>query len=235
MTQALLPYMILSGAIGFFVGLSELVNRYNSFNKIFKNTYSWIYMFINLGAGLLVYYVIVSYNIKLGELSAQPIGVSLFAGLGAMAFLRSSFFTYKTATDQTIYVGPAAILSIFLRASETAFDRILSNENVRSISTLMKGLQFMSASKDLPVIILAAMRVLSSDEQKSLSDDILKLVNDPATTTEAKNIAMGCILIKYTDLPLLKTAVDTLKEVYENVTKPNLDKITTLQQKLNAL
>jgi hypothetical protein len=76
------------------------------------------------------------------------------------------------------------------------------------------------------------MRALSSEEQKSLSDDILKLVNDPTSTTEAKNIAMGAILIKYTGKELLATSVAKLNQIYDSRDKENLDKISNLQQKL---
>jgi len=99
----------------------------------------------------------------------------------------------------------------------------------------MKDINFASASKDLPLIILASMRVLNNEEQKSLSDDILKLVNDTTATTEAKSIALGVILTKSTGYALLKTAVDSLREIYQTKTKVNLEKLSTFQNKLNAL
>lgn len=227
--------VFITGIAGAFLGLSELINRYNSFNKIFKNLYSWIYIGINFLASISVYFIIKKYKFNIGSIGEHEIGIIIFAGLGAMAFLRSSFFNYKSANGQVIAVGPAAILTVFLRAAESEFDRIISNENVNLISKLMKGIPFMSASQDLPLIILAAMRALSSEEQKTLSDDILKLVNDSTSTTEAKNIAMGTILIKYTGLELLTTAVKSLNDIYATTFKDNLTKISNLQDKLKGI
>jgi hypothetical protein len=221
--------LLVAGSLGFFLGLSELVNRYSSFEKIFKNLYSWIYMLINLVASISVYLIIKKYRLNLGSLGQQEIGIGIFSGLGAMAFLRSSFFNYKTSTGQVIAVGPAAILTVFLRAAEMEFDRIISDQHVSFIGGLMKDIPFVSASKDLPLIILASMRALNSEEQKNLSDDILKLVNDTTSTTEAKNIAMGTILIKYTGKKLLKTSVDALNQIYNSTVKESLNKISNLQ------
>jgi hypothetical protein len=224
-------YASLSGVLGLFLGFSELINRYNSFNKIFKNKYSWIYVAINFLASYTVYSIIKIYKVNVGQLGEHAIGLIIFSGLGAMAFMRSSFFNYKTSTGQVVAVGPAAILSVFLRAAESEFDRIISNDNVKFAANLMKGIPFVSASKDLPLIILGAMRALSSEEQKTLSDDILKLVNDINPNNEAKNIAMCTVLIKYTGYDLLTTSIRSLKDIYDG-TFQDLEKISNLQEKL---
>jgi hypothetical protein len=234
-TTIYLISLLMSGMIGLFVGLSELVNRYNSFKKIFVNIYSWIYLLINFLAAVLAYYIIKKYKLNLGSISEHEIGFILISGLGAMAFLRSSFFSFKSSSGQIISIGPAALLTIFLRAAESEFDRIMANNDINNVSILMKDINFASASKDLPLIILASMRVLNNEEQKSLSDDILKLVNDTTATTEAKSIALGVILTKSTGYALLKTAVDSLREIYQTKTKVNLEKLSTFQNKLNAL
>jgi hypothetical protein len=132
-----------------------------------------------------------------------------------------------------VAVGPAAILSVFLRAAESEFDRIISNDNVKFAAGLMKGISFVSASKDLPLIILGSMRALSSEEQKTLSDDILKLVNDINPNTEAKNIAMCTLLIKYTGYELLTTSIRALKDIYGTTLK-DLEKISNLREELKG-
>ncbi|HVU57853.1 MAG TPA: hypothetical protein VHD83_22480 [Puia sp.] len=206
-------YGSVAGILGLFLGFSELINRYNSFNKIFKNIYSWIYVLINFVASFAAYSFIKIYKVNIGALGEHSIGLIIFSGLGAMAFLRSSFFNYKTSNGQVVAVGPAAILSVFLRAAESEFDRIISNDNVKFAADLMRGIPFVSASKDLPLIILGSMRALNSEEQKTLSDDILKLVNDINPNTEAKNIAMCALLIKYTGYDLLTTSIRALKDI----------------------
>jgi len=224
-------YGSLAGVLGLFLGFSELINRYNSFKKIFRNLYSWIYVGINFAVSFVVYLIIFVYKVNIGVLGEHKIGLIIFSGLGAMAFLRSSFFNYKTSNGQVVAVGPAAILSVFLRAAESEFDRIISNDNVKFAADLMKGIPFVSASKDLPLIILGSMRALSSEERKTLSDDILKLVNDINPNTEAKNIAMCAILIRYTGYELLATSVKSLRGIY-NTTLKDLEIISNLGERL---
>jgi len=226
-------YGSVAGVLGLFLGFSELINRYNSFDKIFKNVYSWIYVLINFMASFAAYSIIRVYKVNIGAMGEHSIGLIIFSGLGAMAFLRSSFFNYKTSNGQVVAVGPAAILSVFLRAAESEFDRIISNDNVKFAAGLMKGISFVSASKDLPLIILGSMRALSSEEQKTLSDDILKLVNDINPNTEAKNIAMCTLLIKYTGYELLTTSIRALKDIYGTTLK-DLEKISNLREELKG-
>jgi hypothetical protein len=159
----------------------------------------------------------------------------LVAGIGAMALLRSSLFNYKATNDKVIEVGPAAFLEIFLNAAQRQFDQALSDQNLSEMETTMDGINFVSASKDLPIIILSSMRVLTATEQKELSDEILKLVNDTNTTVEVKNIALGVILLKYTGMDLLKKAVGILRNIYNNKVQLNLQKIDQLQQRLNRV
>jgi hypothetical protein len=219
---------IFPGLIGFIIGLSELLNRYNSFEKLF-NTYSIIYMLINCIASILVYFIFKIYDIKLGEIGKHDLGQILVAGIGAMAFLRSSFFNYKTSNDKVIEVGPAAFLSIFLNAAQRQFDQTLSEKNLTELESVMYGINFVSASKDLPIIILSTMRVLSNEEQKELSNEILKLVNDINTSIDVKNLALGVILLKYTGMPLLRTAVKILNSIYNNNIQADLKKINDFQ------
>lgn len=227
-------YWLWPGLIGLTVGLSELLNRYKSFEKLF-NGYSIIYIMINFGASVFAYYIIHIYDIKLGDIGKNELGYIIVAGVGAMAFLRSSFFNYKTGNDKVIEVGPAAFLEIFLNAAQRQFDQVLSDKNLTEMESTMNGINFVSASKDLPIIILSSMRVLTAGEQKELSDEILKLVNDTNTTIEVKNIALGVILLKYTGMDLLKKAVSILRNVYTGKVQQNLKEIDKLQQLLNTV
>lgn len=219
------------GLLGLLAGFGELLSRYRTFERML-NVFSLLYMLINFLAAVLVYELIEIYKINLGSLGEHQIGKILFAGLGAMAFLRSSFFNVKLANDKVIEVGPAAFLAIFLDAAQRQFDQLISGDNITFMGQLMSELNFLSASKDLPILILSSMRVLSQDEQRELSNDILKLVNDTNSTTEVKNIALGTLLYKYTGRKQLRCAVTELKKIYAEKITPGLDKIKELQEQL---
>jgi len=225
---------IYPGIIGFTVGMSELLNRYKTFERIF-NWYSILYMMINFSASVLVYFIFKIYKVDLGGIGSHSLGLILLSGISAMGFLRSSFFNYKTSNDKVIEVGPATILNIFLNAAQRQFDQALSQYNLNRLKETMKDVNFISASKDLPIIILSSMRVLTSDEQKEFSDDVLKLVNDTNTTVEVKNIALGIVCLKYTGMELLEGAIDTLKDIYNNKIQKSLDRINQLQQDISKI
>ncbi len=208
--------LLVSGVIGLFVGLSELLNRYKAFQYIFGNIYSWIYMLINFLAGLLAYTIIVKYKLDLGTIGANNIGKTLVAGLGAMAFLRSSFFNYKDSNGKTLEIGPAALLTVFLRASERQFDQLVAKKQLEHIRPIMKGLPFLKTSRDLPSIVLNSMVVLTDDELKKLNDDIAKLINDDTITSETKCIVLGILLARYCGILLLEEAVISLREIYSS-------------------
>ncbi|MDP4261842.1 MAG: hypothetical protein Q8941_04870 [Bacteroidota bacterium] len=215
-----------AGLIGFCVGLSELLNRYKAFRYIFSNNYSWVYMGINMLAGMAAYALIIKYNINLGDIGKFPVGKSIAAGIGAMAFLRSSLFSYKDSANKPIDVGPAALLNVVLHATERQFDQVVTRKTLIQVEPIMKGIDFISASKDLPELINRSMRVLSPDEQSQLSSEILKLLNDNSITEATKCINLGMIMEKYTGIPLLRDAVDTLRRIYdENKSKFVLENI----------
>jgi hypothetical protein len=208
-------FALASGLLGAAVGLSELASRYNSFYKVFTNGNSWLYLGLNFVAGFTVYAIVVMYSLNLGPLTSHHIGRVLTCGLGAMAILRSAFSTFKDPAGKQTDIGLAALVSVFLKVAETQFDRELSTINIQKVAAIVNGLKFLSASKDLPILVLGSMRVLSAEEQKQISDDILKLINDNTITTEIKNVALGLILIKYTGEELLKTSVAMLVEKYK--------------------
>jgi hypothetical protein len=208
-------WLWLAGIIGFLIGLSELLNRYKAFLYIFSNGYSWLYLGINLSAGMIAYALIIAYNINLGDIGKLNVGKSIAAGIGAMAFLRSSIFSYKDSAGKPIDVGPAALLNVILKATERQFDQVVTFRTLARVDPIMKGIDFVSASKDLPELINRSMKVLSSDEQAQLSSEIVKLLKDDSITEASKSINLGMIMEKYTGVPLLLAAVDALKRIYE--------------------
>lgn len=224
----------LAGSCGFLVGISELISRYKSFRLIFANKYSWVYIGVNSLAALLVLYLIRLYNIRLGPVGEKLAGQSLIAGFGAMAILRSSFFHFKDSNDKVIELGPAAVLAVFLKVAERRFSQNLSRSNVIEATKIMKGLPFAKAARELPIVMLNSHRIFSEEEQKNLSEEILLLVNNPGSSDEIKNIALGTLLERYFSLEFLKVAVDSLRSVYEEDMQ-KVQEIDKFQDLLNTI
>lgn len=133
-----------------------------------------------------------------------------------MTFLRSSVFSYKDSAGKPVDVGPAALLNVILKATERQFDQAVTFNTLARVDPIMKGIDFVSASKDLPELINRSMRVLSTEEQTQLSSEIVKLLKDDSITEASKSIFLGMIMEKYTGVPLLRAAVEALKRIYDD-------------------
>ncbi len=226
-SQRRLNWLILlfTALVGGSVGFSEMLNRYKSYNlPILRNLYSLTYMFINALAAVLFYWIVVRYDLHFGPLTERGIGLVLTCGLGAMAFLRSSFFNYKDAAGKVLEIGPAALLTIYLRAAERNFDQCIASNCMTRLAPLMNNadLKIVSASKDLPLLVLTSMQVLSDDEQKAMAAEVAKMVADTQTTEDVKKILLGTILERYSGFALLKECVEELISIYKNQTTATL-------------
>jgi hypothetical protein len=173
-------------------------------------------MGVNMSAGMIAYALIIRYDLKLGDIGRIPVGKSIIAGIGAMTFLRSSVFSYKDSAGKPVDVGPAALLNVILKATERQFDQVVTFNTLERVDPIMKGVDFVSASKDLPELINRSMRILTSDEQTQLSSEIVKLLKDDSITEASKSIFLGMIMERYTGVPLLRAAVEALKRIYDD-------------------
>lgn len=223
--------------IGALVGYSELLNRYKSYKRtIISNFYSISYVVINASAAALFYWLVISYQWDLGSLTRQPVGLAITCGLGAMAFLRSSIFNYKDSGGKVIEIGPAALLTIFLRASERNFDQCLAKNSIESISDVMLNseLKLICASKDLPLLVLTSMQVLRDDEQKALATEVTTMMSDNQTTDEVKKILLGTILERYAGIELLRECVSKLTGIYQKQRQQDFSLLDKVAGKLST-
>lgn len=228
---------LLTLGIGALVGYSELLNRYKSYKRtIISNFYSISYVVINASAAALFYWLVISYQWDLGSLTRQPVGLAITCGLGAMAFLRSSIFNYKDSGGKVIEIGPAALLTIFLRASERNFDQCLAKNSIESISDVMLNseLKLICASKDLPLLVLTSMQVLRDDEQKALATEVTTMMSDNQTTDEVKKILLGTILERYAGIELLRECVSKLTGIYQKQRQQDFSLLDKVAGKLST-
>ncbi len=207
-------FFILSFSLGFVWAFSELLSRYKVGKLIINSLNAWMYFLINGLASVLVYYFIPKLNISFGIFTSNEWGRVLLAGLSAMFILRSSFFNFHDKeSNKSINVGISIILQIFLDAAERSFDQEQSVNNLKDISSVMKGIDFSKAEKDLTVICLNLMQNVGAEEQKKLAESIKNLAEPNAVQHEqTKSLTLGIILARITGIRLLKQAIDTLGE-----------------------
>src|ERR1043166_4607068 len=136
--------------LGALVGASELVARYrDSPERALWTIPATLYVLINAAASTTALYVIAYFGIVKGESSERIIITQIFvAGFGAMAFFRTSIFTYRVG-DQDIGIGPVAFLQVILKASDRAVDRLRADARAAAVETAMAGVSFNRAQAAL--------------------------------------------------------------------------------------
>lgn len=197
--------------IGATVGLGELVARYRDApERALTTTPAILYILINAAASGFAMYMVWHFDIIKGQTGERLIVMQiLLAGFGAMAFFRTSVFTFRQG-DQDIGIGPIAFLQVMLKATDRAVDRLRANERANQISLIMNGVSFERAKVALPTFAMALMQNVPPDEQKSVGDEVnaLSALNTLDNDTKAKNL--GLALMNIIGDGVLRTAVSQL-------------------------
>jgi len=119
--MALIFDLIVVVVLGILVGLAELVSRYRDApQSVLYKPPALLYLALNGAASGLALALIRGYGWTFGAAAGPARWTQLLvAGVGAMAFLRTSLFTVR-AGDRDIAVGPATFLQIFRDAADRA-------------------------------------------------------------------------------------------------------------------
>lgn len=145
--------------LGVLVGIAELVSRYRDAPRAaLYNRPAGLCIALNGAASALALALIHAFGWKLGATAGavRPTQV-LVAGIGAMAFFRTSLFTVR-AGDKDVGVGPASFLQIFLAAADREVDRVRARSRSDLAGRLMDGLDYRKASVGLVAYCLPLMQ-----------------------------------------------------------------------------
>ena len=196
---------------GGLVGASELVSRYRDAPvRAVLNWPAGFYILSNLVASLCALGLIFAYDWKLGITGDTAIRWTrvLVAGVGAMAFFRSSLFTVRVG-DRDIGMGPAALLQIFLAAADRGVDGLRAQNRASKVAVLMKDVDYTKARRALPALCLALMQNVPPEEQQKLAR-ALAILDQLEVTSSIKARLLGLELINVVGEDVLKAAVDSL-------------------------
>lgn len=201
---------IIVAALGGLVGVAELVSRYRDApGSVFKTLSAVIYLAINGAAALLALYVVEAMDWQFGgdTESQQQLFKILVAGFGAMAFLRSSFFTLKIG-EADVAVGPSAILTALLGTADRNIDRVRAVQRLKISSDVMAGFNIDRDLSALVSNVSAAMQNLSIEESTSLAAAAEAVKNMNATDKD-RSIALGLVLLNVAGEDLLRQAISS--------------------------
>lgn len=207
-----LDYLIV-GLFGLLVGVAELVSRYRDApRKALLTPPAFLYAGLNAAASLLALALIHAFDWGFGVDPSSPNGVwwtrVLVAGLGAMAFFRSSLFMVRVG-DTDVGVGPGGLLQIVLDATDRAVDRARAEPRALSVSRIMQGVVFEKAFEALPAFCFALMQNVSAEEQQQFARQIDALASSQMDD-RVKALNLGLALMNVVGEPVLQAAVETL-------------------------
>lgn len=205
--------------VGFIIGLSELVARYRDDPwKAVWNNPALGYMFVNAAAAIATFLCILIIAPqwieveKAGEHSELTIKGSLLAvlaaSIGSAGILRSAFFKLKI-DNADVSIGFAAIVDIFLAATDRAVDRKRAGPRAEAIAEIMKEVSFQKAQSALPAYCFALMQNVPGDEQKRFGDQVNALARD-TMDDRIKASNLGLALMNVVGQAVLRQAVTNL-------------------------
>jgi hypothetical protein len=167
-------YVVLAGSLGAIVGASELISRYRDEPILaLRTTAAFMYLILNATISACAYGLLTRYaDAIIPNLAQDQLLTSIVAGFGAMAILRSKFFTLRTEAGEDISVGPDAAVSAFLSAADRGVDRTRASRRLSLVFSRSSEIRPPVIGNDFLEISLAAFQNLDSDDKARVSEKI---------------------------------------------------------------
>jgi len=200
-------------ALGILVSAAELISRYRDAPRAaLYSRPAVVYLAINAAASGVALMLARLFQVKFGASSAEAIRWTqvLAAGIGAMAFFRTSLFKVR-AGDKDIDVGPASFLQIFRDAADREVDRLRANSRGLRVGKLMDGIDYKKASEGLVPYCLALMQNVPEEEQQKMLKAVQLLTNDTTIEDGIKARILGLHLLNVVGADVLTAAVEALR------------------------
>lgn len=207
------PYVTLALTFGAVVAASELTSRYTDEpTQALVSSAGVLYCLLNGLVSALVYGLLVRYGKSiLPGIAKDRLMMSVAAGFGAMALLRSKFFTLRTAAGEDISIGPDAAVQAFLDAADRSVDRVRAERRLRLVVEWAQQIKPPEAGADFIEVSLAAFQNLSNEEKKAFRKIIDDLSSRPYTP-ELKLQAISYGLLGLSGERIFKEFMTSLKD-----------------------
>jgi hypothetical protein len=177
LTSADGPYVLLSALFGSVIGASELISRYRDAPvRALLNSAAGAYLLVNAIVSACTYGLLTNYGRTfIPALTADPLMRSIVAGFGAMAVLRSKFFTLRTEKGEDISVGPDAAISVFLSAADRGVDRTRAAKRLQVVYTRPNEILRYDGVKEFIKTSLDAFQNISKEERARIEAAINRI------------------------------------------------------------
>jgi hypothetical protein len=181
--HANLWFIVLSGILGASVGTAELVSRYRDEPmQALRSAPAVTYLALNALVSICVYGLLTHYTKTLvPALAKDPLMRSITAGFGAMAILRSKFFTLRTEKGEDIGVGPDAAIAAFLSAADRGVDRVRAKRRLDIVFKSASRVSRVEYIKDFIKVSLLSFQNLNDTEKAAINKKIDDIYQDDNT------------------------------------------------------
>lgn len=201
---------VVVGLLGALVGVADIIGRYR--DAPWRSLLNWsaaLYLAINVVASLFALVLIHAFGWDFGlSGDAAHWTQALVAGVGAVSFLRSSFYSVRIG-DEDVQVGPGNLLKVILDAADRDVDRARAGERAFTVNDIMKQVSFAKAQQALPAFCFALVQNLSPEDQQASAAEIAALAN-ASMPDEVRARLLGIALMNVVGEGVLREAVAAL-------------------------
>lgn len=178
-------FALLAAGFGGIVGASELISRYRDAPmQAVRSPAGVTYVLTNGVVSGLTFGLLSRYSSALFPgLADDALLRSIVAGFGAMAVLRSKFFTLRTARGEDISIGPDAAVTAILDAADRGVDRARAARRLALVFARSSQITRPAAGPDFLEISIAALQNLSSDDRTIFVERMKTVVESPYPDT----------------------------------------------------
>ena len=141
--------------------------------------------------------------------TTQAVGKVVVAALGSLAVIRSSVFQTRIG-DRVIDVGPHALITALLHATDRSMDRRHAEHRSAIVTEIMSDVAFDKAQIALPTHCFNAMQTVSDEEQETVATQLSKITRLDSMPDHAKSLVLGFLLLDIVGEDLLRRAVGDL-------------------------
>ena len=171
-------------SIGFAVGLSELLSRYDwSIKMILTSRPGWTYTVVNGIAAAIAYRAAVDLNIPAGLIGKPEWWRVLLVSGIAMALLRSAFATIRIG-EERVGLGLVSVVNVFLSRAERGLDQHLTRTRWKHVGSIVADLEYEATREYFLGVTLTVLPSLTDSERETIqseTDKIQKLDVDSDT------------------------------------------------------
>ena len=173
--QPLKSQKSLSFLIGFAVGLSELLSRYDwSVKMILTSGPGWTYTAVNGFAAVIAYRATVDWNIPAGLIGKPEWWRVLLVSSIAMAALRSAFATVRIG-EERVGIGLVSVVTVFLSRAERGLDQRLTRMRWKHVGSTLADLTYEATREYFLGVTLTALPSLTNSERETIQSETDKL------------------------------------------------------------